>query len=299
MSTEQIARVRAFNRLVTQRIGALDDHFLGRGRPLGASRLLYEIGSVGIDLRDLRRRLGLDAGYVSRLAKALAREGLVRIEPGRADQRVRTARLTAAGAREVREMNARSDRAAATLLDALTRRQREILVGAMGEVHRLMRVAGLTIERVDPRSPAARWCVAQYFAELDRRFEKGFDAGRSLPADDKDLTPPRGAFLTGVVDGDLVACGAVKVIGPGMVSLKRMWVAASARGLGIGGRMLSALEVQARALGARTVRLETNKALVEAIALYRRAGYREVRAFNDDPYAHHWFERRLARGRRG
>src|SRR6266571_3038356 len=92
MRADQIAQVRQFNRLVTQRVGALDDHFLGRGRPLGASRLLFEIGERGADLRELRRRLGLDAGYVSRLIKALIKEGLIRLAPGPGDQRVRTDR---------------------------------------------------------------------------------------------------------------------------------------------------------------------------------------------------------------
>ena len=295
MLAEQVAQVRRFNRLVTQRIGALYDHFLGRDRPLGASRLLYEIGPQGADLRDLRRRLGLDAGYISRLAKTLAGEGLVRLGQGSGDQRVRKARLTASGRREIREMNARSDEAAAALLDALTPKQRETLVGAMAEVHRLLRVAGLQIERVDPASPDARWCVAQYFTELDRRFEAGFDPAASLPADDPDLVPPRGAFLLASVDGESVACGVVKAIGPGVGSLKRMWVADSVRGLGIGRRTLDALEVQARELGLTTLRLETNKALGEAIALYRSAGFREVAPFNDDPFAHHWFEKRLGR----
>jgi Uncharacterized membrane-associated protein/domain len=88
MPTDEIAQVRAFNRLVTQRAGVLDDHFLGRDRPLGESRLLYEIGSGGADLRDLRQRLGLDSGYVSRLVNALRRKGLVRLEYGTGDQRV-------------------------------------------------------------------------------------------------------------------------------------------------------------------------------------------------------------------
>jgi DNA-binding MarR family transcriptional regulator/GNAT superfamily N-acetyltransferase len=298
MLADQIAQVRRFNRLVTQRAGALDEHFLGRARPLGASRLLYEIGSQGADLRDLRRRLGLDAGYVSRLAKALAGEGLVRLSRGGADQRVRQARLTLAGRREVREMNVRSDRLAAALLDPLTPRQREALVAAMAGVYRLLRVAGLQIERVDPASPAARWCVAQYFDELGRRFEAGFDPAASVPADDRDLVPPRGAFLVASLDGEAVACGGVQTIGPGAGSLRRMWVAQSVRGFGIGRRMLGALESQARELGLKTLRLETNKALSEAIALYRSAGFREVAPWlNHDPYAHYWFAKRLGRRR--
>ena len=290
---EEIAQVRRFNRLVTQRAGALDDHFLGRDRPLGESRLLYEIGAGGADLRDLRQRLGLDSGYVSRLVGALERKGLVRLGPGSEDQRVRQARLTASGRREVREMNRRSDEAATALLEALPSAQRTRLVAAMAEVHRLLQLAGLRIERVDPASTAARWCVGQYFDELDRRFESGFDPAASLAAEDRDLVPPRGAFLVGSIDGAPVASGAVKAIAPAVGSLKRMWVADTVRGLGIGRRMLEALEAQARALGLTIVRLETNHTLQEAIRLYASAGFREVAAFNADPYAHHWFEKRL------
>jgi ribosomal protein S18 acetylase RimI-like enzyme len=75
--------------------------------------------------------------------------------------------------------------------------------------------------------------------------------------------------------------------------IERMWVAPRARGLGLGRRLLDALERQAREAGAVTVRLETNRAPIEAIEMYRRAGYREVPAFNDEPYADHWFEKTL------
>ncbi len=293
MTKDEIAGVRRFNRLVTLRAGALDDHFLGRARPLGASRVLYEIGSAGADLRDLRRRLGLDAGYTSRLVASLEREGLLRVEQAAGDRRVRTARLTAAGRREVREMDRRSDRAAARLIEALPLTQRTRIVAAMDEVHRLLRLAGLRIERVSPADETARRCVAFYFEELERRFDAGFDPAASLPAEDRDLLPPAGAFLVGSIDGEPVACGAVKTIEPGVGSLKRMWVGDDVRGLGIGRRMLQALEAEARALGLDTLRLETNRALAEAIRLYRTAGYREVSRFNDDPYAHHWFEKRL------
>jgi DNA-binding MarR family transcriptional regulator len=233
MLADQISQVRRFNRLVTQRAGALNDHFLGRDRPLGESRLLYEVGPEGADLRDLRRRLGLDSGYVARLVKALEEDGLVRLSQGTEDQRVRRARLTAAGQREVREMNERSDEAAGALLEALTPAQRARLVAAMAEVHRLLQLAGLRIERVDPAIPPARWCVGQYFHELDRRFESGFDPAASLSAEDRDLIPPRGAFLVAFMDGEAVACGAVKKISAGVGSLKRMWVSDAVRGLGI------------------------------------------------------------------
>lgn len=293
MSAPEIVQVRSFNRMVTQRVGALNDHFLGRDRPLGESRVLYEIGADGADVRELRSRLGLDSGYLTRLVQSLEEKGLIRLGRASGDQRVRRARLTAAGKREVAEMNRRADQVAASLLDPLTGAQRTRLVAAMGEVHRLLQLAGLRIERVDPATAAARWCVAQYFEELDRRFEAGFDPSASLAADDRDLVPPRGAFLVASVDGEPVASGAVKPISRTVGSLKRMWVAGGVRGLGLGRRMLEALEDQSRKLGFTTVRLETNGSLTEAIQLYRSAGYREVAAFNDDPYAQHWFEKRL------
>jgi len=73
-----------------------------------------------------------------------------------------------------------------------------------------------------------------------------------------------------------------------------MWIAPAMRGLGLGRRLLAELEGLAAAHGATTVRLETNGSLVEAIAMYRAAGYREVDPFNTESYAQHWFEKRLA-----
>ncbi|HWM93913.1 MAG TPA: helix-turn-helix domain-containing GNAT family N-acetyltransferase [Thermoanaerobaculia bacterium] len=294
MYAEYVSHVRRFNRLVTQRAGALDDHFLGRDRPLGESRVLFEIGPRGGDLRDLRSRLGLDSGYLSRLVQSLASKGLVTLRSGPVDERVRRAELTPAGLAELEEMNRRSDEAAEAVLAPLTEPQRERLVAAMAEVHRLLQAAGAKIERVDPASPEARWCVAQYFSELVSRFEKGFDPGKSLPIDDTELSPPRGAFLVAAIDGEPVACGGVKPFSPGVGYIKRMWVAGSVRGLGFGKRMLHALESQARDLGMTTVRLETNRSLVEAIRLYKTSGYVEVSPFNAEPYADHWFEKHLS-----
>ncbi len=293
MLAEHVSHVRRFNRLVTQRVGALDDHFLGRDRPLGESRVLFEIGRRGADLRDLRSRLGLDSGYLSRLIQSLETKGLVKLRSGSDDERVRRARLTRAGLAELAEMDRRADQAAAGILDPLTESQRERLVAAMTEVHRLLRASGARIEVADPASHPARWCVSQYFAELASRFEEGFDPDMSIPADDAEVIPPRGVFLIASIDGEPVACGAVKSVSPGVGSIKRMWVAGSVRGLGIGRRMLAAVETHARDLGLTLLRIETNRALREAIDLYARSGYVEVAPFNADPYADHWFEKRL------
>jgi GNAT superfamily N-acetyltransferase len=145
----------------------------------------------------------------------------------------------------------------------------------------------------DPADGDARWCIARYVDELAERFENGFDPAESLPADDADLRPPHGVLLLARLHRQPIGCGAVKLHGREPAELKRMWVARTGRGLGIGRRMLRELEAFAAAAGAPAVRLETNRALAEAIALYRSSGYREVDAFNDEPYAHHWFEKAL------
>ena len=72
-----------------------------------------------------------------------------------------------------------------------------------------------------------------------------------------------------------------------------MWISPAVRGLGVGRRVLRELEARAAASGAPATRLETNRSLTEAISLYRSAGYQEIAPFNDEPYAHHWFEKRL------
>lgn len=152
---------------------------------------------------------------------------------------------------------------------------------------------GVTFDVADPTSDDARHCIGAYFDELDRRFEGGFDPERSISADAEELTEPDGLLLIARRRGEPIGCGALKFHGEEPAELKRMWVDPSARGLGLGRRLLEKLEEQARAHGVARVRLETNRTLAEAIRLYRSAGYEQVEPFNDEPYAHHWFEKRL------
>src|ERR1700686_1864353 len=166
----------------------------------------------------------------------------------------------------------------------------------MAEVERLITTARVSIAPIDPSDPQAQQCLRAYFSELDRRFEVGFDPSQSISADDDELRPPAGLLVLVRLGERPVGCGALKFHADEPAELKRMWVAEFARGLGIGRRLLSELERHAAAEGARTVRLETNGSLTEAIALYRSAGYVEVPAFNDEPYAHHWFEKHLIDG---
>jgi len=293
MNSELVGRVRRFNRVVTQRVGALDDHFLSRDRPLGEARVLWEIGPDGCDVRELRSRLDLDSGYLSRLLRSLAAAGLVTVERSEPDKRVRTARLTAAGLLERAILDDRSDELARSFLEPLNDTQRSRLVRAMGDVEKLLTAAMVEIKPVDPLHPHAQYCINQYFADLDRRFDVGFDPSISISADADELRPPAGLVLVATLRTEPVGCGALKFHPGAPTELKRMWVADSARGLGIGRRLLAELEAAAARNDGKIVRLETNGSLTEAIALYRSSGYVEVDPFNDEPYAHHWFEKRL------
>jgi len=289
-----VDRVRSFNRAVTQRAGALDDAFLARGRPLGQARVLWEIGPHGSDVRALRSRLDLDSGYLSRLLRSLETDGLVDVAPSQADGRVRIARLTRRGLAERAELDRLSDDAATEILRPLSPRQRSRLVTAMTEVERLLAASAVRIAVCDPRRPEARLCLQAYVGELARRFDSGFDPARSISAGDDELTPPAGLLLVATLHGEPVGCGALKFHDGAPAEIKRMWVAPATRGIGLGRRLVADLEERAAQGGAACVRLETNGALTEAIALYRSAGYREVPAFSDEAYAHHWFEKPLA-----
>lgn len=290
---DPIETVRRFNRIVTQGVGALDDHYLSRDRPLGEARLLWEIGPDGADVRALRARLGLDSGYLSRLTRSLEAAGLVTTQPADDDRRVRTARLTAAGRAERRVLDARSDELAGSVLDRLGEPDRGRLVEAMTTVTRLLTRAAVEFADTDPASPVAQACLRRYYAELGHRFDEGFDPAASTVPDAAGFAPPTGVFVVATLWSEPVGCGGLLFEDDEAAYLKRMWVADSARGQGIGRRLLGRLERRATDHGRSVVRLETNRTLTEAIALYRSAGYVEVEPFNDERYAHHWFAKRL------
>ena len=290
---DQIAKVRRFNRTVTQTIGALNDHYLGRDRPLGECRLIFEIGKAGAEVGELRARLDLDSGYASRLLRSLETQGLVTTEPGSPDRRVRKVRLTQAGLEELAELDRQSELLAGSILGPLNDGQRQRLVDAMVEVERLLTAAAVRVEEVRPAHRDAHFCLTQYFRELGERFEGGFDPELSLAPTLDGFSPPGGTFLLMRLHGEPVGCGGFKAEEGRAAYIKRMWISRSARGLGLGRRLLQQLEERARGMGYRMVRLETQASLCEAQQLYRSSGYREVPRFNDEVYAHHWFEKSL------
>jgi DNA-binding MarR family transcriptional regulator/GNAT superfamily N-acetyltransferase len=293
MDQNQIQQVRRFNRLVTQRVGALEDGYLKRGRPLGEARLLFEAGHDGMDVRALRARLGLDPGYLSRLLRSLEAQKLIKVQAQATDRRVRRVVLTAKGRAERAAYDELSNKLAQSILRPLDAKQRHRLVAAMIEVRQLIDTPAIELCVERPGSPDARYCLEQYFRELSTRFDNGFDPAKSNSASHQEMTPPAGYFVLARLEGRPAGCGALK-IGDGVTGeIKRMWTAPSARGLGVARAVIQRLEAVARRRGLQIIRLETNRALTEAQALYRKAGYREVPPFNNEPFAHHWFEKRL------
>jgi DNA-binding MarR family transcriptional regulator/GNAT superfamily N-acetyltransferase len=292
MDADPVSTVRRFNRTVTQRAGVLDDGYLARGRSLAHARLLFEIDAGRTEVRQLREQLDLDSGYLTRLLQALEREGLIAVDKDPADRRVRRATLTASGRAERAQYERLSDEHASGILDALDQAQQKTLVDAMATVDRLLTASMVEFAVVDPAVPAAREATRRYFGELSERFERGFDESAAISATDDEVRLPWGITLLATMHGEPAALGLLKFHGE-WAHLKRMWLSPELRGIGLGGRLLRTLESHAAEHGIRTVKLETNRALTEAIALYRKAGYREVAPFNDEPHGDHWFEKEL------
>ena len=289
-----VEQVRRFNRVVTGRVGAFDDRFLGRPRPLGEARLLWEIGLGGCEVRLLRSRLGLDSGYLSRLLRSLEAAGLVEVSPSPSDARVRVARLTRAGRRERAVLDRRSDELAHSLLAPLSDEQQQRLVAAMRDVERLLAATSVQITAIDPEHPDAQYCLAEYATELNLRSTRSFDPAVGATALPHEVRPPAGEFFIACMYGEPIGCGAVKHHPDAPAEIKRMWIAPRARGLGLGRRLLETLEACAKAGGARVARIETSAVLSEAKSLYRSSGWAEVAPFNDEPFADDWFEKELA-----
>lgn len=288
---DPISRIRRFNRAVTSQVGALDTSFLGRGRPLGAARVLNAIGRGRSDVAELRDYLGLDSGLMSRLLRSLEDEGLIETIPHPDDARRRITKLTRAGRHEFNAYETISNLQAEALL--ARHNKPEALLAAMDMIASALGCSRIAVEEVDPRGEAARYCLREYYSELSRRFKGGFDVSLSKDPDAADMISPRGAFFVATSDGLPLGCVGLKGTGSDLAEIKRLWVAPSARGLGLGRRLIDAAESAAQKLTVKILRLDTNSALAEALQLYRSSGWTEIDRFNDDPYPDLFFEKHL------
>ena len=288
---DPVSRVRRFNRAVTREAGALDSSFLGRGRPLGAARVLNAIGQGRSDVADIRDYLDLDSGLMSRLLRALEDEGLIETVPHQDDARRRIAKLTKTGRREFNAYEAISDSRAELLLGRYSNSQ--ALLAAMDLIATAFGRESIGIDAANPAGKEAQYCLGEYYGELARRFAGGFDVSLSRDPDAADMIFPRGTFLVAISDGLPIGCVGLKGTGGELAEVKRLWVAPSARGLGLGRRLMASVESAARDIAIKVLQLDTNSALPEAGQLYRSSGWTEIDRFNDDPYPDVFFEKRL------
>ncbi|MBD8890375.1 bifunctional helix-turn-helix transcriptional regulator/GNAT family N-acetyltransferase [Roseibium litorale] len=286
-----ISRFRRFSRAVTSEVGALDTSFLGRGRPLGAARVLNAIGQGRTDVAAIRAYLALDSGLMSRLLRSLEEEKLIELTADPEDARKRRAVLTPAGEAEFSVYEQLSNERAEKLLG--THAHPQALLEAMDLIASALDRNRWSFEEVDPRSQTARYCLEEYYAELDRRFEGGFQVSLSADPDAESMMRPKGVFFVTMSDGLPVGCVGLKGTDKGYAEIKRLWVSPAARGLGLARKLMAKTEEAAREIGIKVLRLDTNKALPEAVNFYRKEGWTEIDRFNDDPYPDFFFEKIL------
>lgn len=289
---DAIARLRRFNRAVTREVGALDTSFLGRGRPLGMARVLQLVRPEGTDVALIRDRLDLDSGLTSRFLRSLEREGLIATETDPADRRRRIARLTPKGQEEMAAYESIGyDRAAKLIARAGTRAAE--LVAAMDLIATLLNRDQLQIREADPDSPEALACLRAYFDEILARVAIAKPEYFPLPDPGAgSYRPPQGRFLVAWSDDLPVGCVSLRPLDDRTAEVKRLWVHDSARGQGLARRLMAAIEAEARMMGYQRLRLDTNSALSEAIALYRGTGWTDIPPYTTPP-ADVWMEKVL------
>lgn len=291
MAQEHITRIRNFSRSVAVEVGALEVSFLDRGRPLGAARVLNAIGLGYENVSELRAFLKLDTGLLSRLLRGLEAEELIATKPNPNDRRSRITKLTKKGVMEFDIYERLSNERAATIL-ARHKNARHLL-DAMDTVTVALSRDDILFEETDYASDIATRCLNAFAGELSKRLNLTFDLKRSGDPELSQMKHPHGTFVVARLGDMPVGCVGVKGSGSAQAEIKRMWIAPAARGLGMAGRLMTTAEDAARALGIKTLRLDTNSALFEAVSLYRKMGWTEIDRFNDDPYPDLFFEKQL------
>lgn len=291
MHQDPISRVRNFGRSVAVEVGALEDRYLNRGRPLGAARVLNAIGLGYENVSELRACLKLDTGLLSRLLRGLEAEGLVETKLSPTDRRCRIATLTPDGKKEFDIYEELSDQRAASILARHKDARR--LLDAMDIVTIALSRDDIVFEEADYASDIATKCLNAYAAELGQRLKLNFDLKKAGDPELRQMKPPHGTFVIARLGNMPVGCVGVKGHDDAPAEVKRMWIAPAARGLGLARRLMITAEDAARSLGMDMLRLDSNSALFEAVNLYRTMGWTEIERFNNDPYPDVFFEKRL------
>lgn len=291
MKHDDINRVRNFGRAVAVEVGALEDSFLNRGRPLGSARVLNAIGLGYQDVSKLRAFLQLDTGLLSRLLRGLEMEELIETSTNPNDRRGRITRLTQKGQEEFDIYEKLSNERAVAILARHKNARR--LLDAMDIVTITLSRKDIVFEEADYASDLATHCLRAFAAEWSERLDLEFDLKKSGDPELSQMKPPHGTFIVARLGEMPVGCVGIKGNGGELAEVKRMWISPAARGLGLARRLMTSAEKAARALGITSLRLDTNSTLVEAVGLYRAMGWVEIERFNNDPYPDLFFEKML------
>jgi DNA-binding MarR family transcriptional regulator/predicted N-acetyltransferase YhbS len=280
----EVLALRRFNRLYTRRIGVLEEGLLGSDFSLTEARLIYEIGTRELPTASaLAKDLGLDPGYVSRTLAGLARRGLIARARSSADGRQSLLTLTATGQTSLATLDARSNAAMAALLSLLRESERRQLVTALARVARLLGEPSLDRELflIRPHRPGDMGWIVQRHAELYAE-ELGWDGSFEAFVADiaayfvKRFDAARDCCWMAERDGATVGSVCLVHVSADIAKLRLLLVEPSARGLGIGRRLVAECIAFARRAGYRTITLWTNDVLVAARRTYESVGFRLV-----------------------
>lgn len=273
-----IAQVRAFNRFYTRQIGVLEEHLLRSDFTLTEVRVLFELAEgQGVSAAQLGQRLGLDAGYLSRLLSSLQARGLLRREPSAMDGRANRLMLTDTGRVAFAQLDAASNDSIGMMVRALSEPGQQRLVEAMTQIQTLLGGAPANYLLRDPRPGDMGWVIHKHGALYAREF--GWNAEfEALVADIvtrylREHDPQTERCWIAELDGTPVGSVFVVRHDAQNAKLRLLHVDASARGLGIGQRLVEEAMAFARAVGYKRMVLWTNAALIDARRLYERAGF--------------------------
>jgi DNA-binding MarR family transcriptional regulator/GNAT superfamily N-acetyltransferase len=289
--SDRVERLRAFNRFYTRRIGVLHEGLLHTPFTLTESRLLWELAHRGTcTATELVRALDLDAGYLSRLLRGFDERGLLKSKRSSDDARQVNLSLSVAGRRAFAPLNARSTQQVLALLDTVPEAQQQQLLQAFGLVQRLLDDSPPRAAEADWQLRAHRagdigWLISRHGALYAQEY--GWDMHfeslvARIAADFIDrFDPQREACWIVERDGANVGCvllvqsrdDSTQDILPGVAQLRLLLVEPSARGLGIGERLVGECTRFARHAGYERIRLWTNSVLAAARGIYQKAGY--------------------------
>lgn len=282
--TERVATVRHFNRFYTRQIGVLNEHFLESPFSLAATRVLYEIAShTTRTAKEIGRDLGLDAGYLSRILRDFKKLGFIDRRPSKTDGRQSHVQLTAKGRKALATLTVRSNKAMATLLEGLSIEDQQKLVNAMHTIERVLGPRSTSDAPVVFRlhQPGDMGWVVYRQGVLyahEHNFNSEFEAlVARIVADFLDKhDPQRERCWMAEMDGEIV--GSVFLVRKSntVAKLRLLAVEKTARGHGIGRRLVTECVRFAKQVGYRRVTLWTQQSLTPARRLYEQAGFRLV-----------------------